>query len=81
MASLSSTNVSINFEPIEGKQFDGIDIVNNEIKDILEKWKIENRLRDILFDAGITGDACVHFYYDNKEEDTICKMVRYVPRW
>lgn len=68
VASLSSTNVSINFEPIEGKQFDGIDIVNNEIKDILEKWKIENRLRDILFDAGITGDACVHFYYDNKEK-------------
>lgn len=72
VASLKSTNTSLTFENIEHQEDTEdklVDIMNSEVKYILEKMKFENRIQDLLFDAGQTGDACMHFWFDaNKKE-------------
>lgn len=77
VASLTSSNTTINFEavehsnnPEENAQDEAmVEMLNTEIDNILEKMKFENRLRDLLFNAGKTGDACMHFYFDSEEEE------------
>jgi len=64
VASLTSTNTSIVFKSATGDKDEKIEILNTEIQRFLEKMKIENRIRDMLFDAGKTGDACLHFWFD-----------------
>jgi len=66
IASITSTNIAINFEKLEysEEEDETVEMINAEVKNILEKMKIENRTRELLFDAGITGDACLHFYFD-----------------
>ena len=52
-------------EHLEDEEDDGtVEIINAEVKNILEKMKFENRLRDILFDAGTVGDGCSHYYFN-----------------
>ena len=40
------------------------DIANSEVANLLEKFKMEYRCRDALYDGAQTGDYCAHFYWD-----------------
>jgi hypothetical protein len=72
IASLTSSGVALRFEPLA--YYDGSNTVdpdhdaahfaNAEVANLLEKFKMEYRLRDALFDGAQTGDYCAHFYYD-----------------
>lgn len=64
VASLTSSNINIKFSNIEGEDDEAITVINSEISNILEKMKIENRIREMLFDAGIIGNSFMHFYFD-----------------
>lgn len=35
-----------------------------EVQNLFEKFKMEYRIRDALFDGAVTGDYCAHFYFD-----------------
>ena len=65
VASLTSSAVSISFEPLsyrdgdEAARFAGAEVAN-----LLEKFKMDYRVREALFDGAQTGDYCAHFYWD-----------------
>ena len=72
IASLTSSGVALRFEPLA--YYDGSNVTdpdhdaalfaNAEVNNLLEKFKMDYRLRDALFDGAITGDYCAHFWYD-----------------
>lgn len=72
VASLTSAGIIINFEPLS--YYDGGDVANPdcdaarfanaEVRNLLEKFKMDYRIRDALFDGAQTGDYCAHFYFD-----------------
>jgi hypothetical protein len=71
IASLTSTKTKIHFEPLlnadDGNGDDSITpatFANREVENLFEKMKMDFRIKDALFDAAITGDACAHFYWD-----------------
>ena len=39
-------------------------IATAEVQNLLEKFKMEYRIREALFDGAQTGDYCAHFYWD-----------------
>jgi hypothetical protein len=69
VASLTSSKTKLHFEPLthsempEG-ELDPADIANAQVQNLLEKFKMDFKIKDALFDAAITGDACGHFYFD-----------------
>lgn len=72
VASLTTSNLKIHLSPYlqsaantEGMTNEQVtEMVNSHIEFLLEKFKMEYRLREACFDAAITGDACAHFYFD-----------------
>lgn len=74
VASLTSSSVKIQFSPLlyaddsptlqMQKEYYASEIATSQIENLLEKFKIEQIIRDCYFDAAITGDACLHFYFD-----------------
>ena len=72
IASLTSSGVALRVEPLA--YYDGSNVTdpdhdaalfaNAEVNNLLEKFKMDYRLRDALFDGAITGDYCAHFWYD-----------------
>lgn len=72
IASLTSSGVALRFEPLA--YYDGSNVTdpdhdaalfaNAEVNNLLEKFKMDYRLRDALFDGAVTGDYCAHFWYD-----------------
>ncbi len=79
VASLTSSGVTLHIEPLDftpdfnfnsnsksnsNSIQDAAEIANAEIANLLEKFKMEYRIRDALFDAAQTGDYCAHFYFD-----------------
>ena len=74
IASLTSSNVTLNFEPLayyDGKNMadpenDASVYATAEVRNLLEKFKLEYRLRDALIDGAVTGDYCAHFYWDSE---------------
>lgn len=52
------------------KQLDRIcDIINHQIAAIMERNKIVAKNREFLRNAAVTGDGCMHFYYDSSIEN------------
>lgn len=41
-------------------------IATAEVQNLLEKFKMEYRLREALFDGAQTGDYCAHFWWDSE---------------
>jgi hypothetical protein len=80
VASLTSNNVSIQLEPLEydeskleedermQNEVNASELATAEIQNIFEKYNMENRIRDGLFDAANTGDMAIHFYFDPKKK-------------
>lgn len=72
VASLTSSNTTISFEPMSLNDGENMaDPETNasvyataEVRNLLEKFKLDYRIRDALFDGAITGDYCAHFYWD-----------------
>lgn len=71
VASLTSSKVKIHFEDllnipkqsVEGTP-DLSEIANAVVQNLMEKFKMDFKIKDALFDAAITGDAGAHFYFD-----------------
>ena len=72
VASLTSSATSISFEPLayyDGNNIadpdsDAASFATSEVQNLLEKFKMDYRIRDALFDGCQTGDYCAHFYWD-----------------
>jgi len=72
VASLTSSNTTIAFEPLSYYDGDNMkDPQNNaaviataEVRNLFEKFKMEYRIREALFDGAVTGDYCAHFYWN-----------------
>lgn len=72
VASLTSSAATIDFEPLT--YYDGENLndpetnaavyATAEVRNLLEKFKIDYKIRDALFDGAQTGDYCAHFYWD-----------------
>ena len=65
VASLTSSNTTISFEPLS-YQTDGeaAAFATAEVRNLLEKFKMDYRIRDALFDGAITGDYAAHFFWN-----------------
>ena len=72
IASLTSSGVALRYEPLayyDGSNMadpdhDAAHFANAEAANLLEKFKMDYRIREALFDGAVTGDYCAHFYYD-----------------
>ena len=72
VASLTSSNTTISFEPLSYYDGDNLkDPENNaaviataEVRNLFEKFKMDYRIREALFDGAQTGDYCAHFYWN-----------------
>ena len=72
VASLTSSASSISFDDLsyyEGASARMGDesaaaVATAEVQNLLEKFKMEYRIREALFDGAQTGDYCAHFYWD-----------------
>ena len=70
VASLTSSNISVNIEPLEysGAEYDEkgnqiiskTDLINAETRNIFEKIALENLIKRVLKDGAVTGDMCFH---------------------
>ncbi|MBQ3372979.1 MAG: hypothetical protein IJG40_07600, partial [Oscillospiraceae bacterium] len=65
VASLTSSNTTISFEPLS-YQTDGeaAAFATAEVRNLLEKFKMDYQIRDALFDGAITGDYAAHFFWN-----------------
>lgn len=74
VASLTSSKTKIHMEPLlysdvqqtpdMQMEVNGADMANAMVSNLLEKFKMDFKIKQALFDAAITGDACAHFYFD-----------------
>ena len=72
VASLTSSATTVAFEPLayyDGNNeadpdSDAASFATAEVQNLLEKFKMDYRIRDALFDGAQTGDYCAHFYWD-----------------
>lgn len=74
VASLTSANTTIDFAPLQ--YYDGENLkdpstnaatyATAEVRNLFEKFKMDYRIRDALFDGAVTGDYCAHFYWNPK---------------
>lgn len=72
VAGLTSNATTINFDTLS--YYDGENIsdpetnaaayATAEVQNLFEKFRMDYRIRDALFDGAITGDYCAHFYWD-----------------
>lgn len=72
VASLTSAATKVNYESLQNK--DGTNLADQscnaaamataEVANLFDKFKMDFRLREALFDGVQTGDYCAHFYWD-----------------
>ena len=65
VASLTSGGAAIDFSPMD-PQTDSRDarMAADEVASLLDKFKMDYRIREALFDGAQTGDYCAHFWWD-----------------
>lgn len=69
VASLTSSKANLHFEQLPyanvvTSEIKPEDIANAVVKNLFEKFKMDFKIKDALFDAAITGDGAAHFYFD-----------------
>lgn len=69
VSSLMSNKTKIQYSTLEyrddgNEKFNVADIATNEVENLFDKFKMENRVRDALFDAAIMGDVAAHMYFN-----------------
>ena len=72
IATLTSSGVTIHYDPLA--YYDGSNqadpdhdaalFLNAEVSTLMEKLKLDYRIRDALYDGAVTGDYCAHFWFD-----------------
>ena len=73
VASLTSSATKVQFEALTNKDGENLqdpahnaaEMATAEVANIFEKLKMDYRIREALFDGGITGDYCAHFWWDS----------------
>lgn len=71
VASLTSNSTSISFEPLAYAGLGGAEtatILNAEVANLFEKFKMDFRIREALFNGAVEGDYCAHFYWDKTKK-------------
>lgn len=78
VASLTASKTKIHFEPLlyaddnptpeMEAESEGAELTNAMVNNLLEKFKMDFKIKDALYDAAITGDACAHFYFDTSKK-------------
>ena len=71
IASVTSSDISVSVEPLRNtpvtdseQEIDNTDFVNNEIKNVFEKWNFRILKKRALRKAGISGDMCAHIIFN-----------------
>lgn len=72
VAFLTSSGATVRFEPLayydgnneEDPNSDASEFATSEVENLFEKFGMEYRIREALFDGAVTGDYAAHFYYD-----------------
>ena len=75
VAALTSSGIAVRYEPLsyygltseQEEKMQGIDpseYATAEVSNLFDKFKMEYRIRQALFDGAQTGDYCAHFYWD-----------------
>ena len=71
IASVTSSDISVSVEPLRNtpvtdseQEIDNTDFVNNEIKNVFEKWNFRILKKRALRKAGISGDMCAHITFN-----------------
>ena len=70
VSTLMSNKVTIQYLPMQNRENDieGLlkesDMATAEIRNLFDKFKMDNRIRDALFDAAVSGDVAGHLYFN-----------------
>ena len=72
IASLTSSGVTLRYEPmsyydgsnVADPDHDAAEYVNAAVDNLMEKLRLDYRIREALFDGAQTGDYCAHFWFD-----------------
>ena len=72
VASLTSSNTTINYDSMSYCDGDNLKdpdsnaavIATAEVRNLFDKFKMQYRIREALFDGAQTGDYCAHFYWN-----------------
>ena len=72
VASLTSSGIAIRYDPLslndgtnlKDPNTDASEYATAEVQNLFEKFKMEFRAREALFDGAQTGDYCAHFFWD-----------------
>lgn len=70
VASLTTSRVQLHFEPLmladntPDAEIKASEVANAQTAMLFDKFKMDFKVRDALFDGAITGDYCAHFYFD-----------------
>lgn len=72
VASLTSSAVTLRFEtlaqstqaPPRTGGADAAECATEQVRNLFEKFKMDYRIREALYDGAQTGDYCAHFYFD-----------------
>jgi hypothetical protein len=67
VASLTSSGAAIRFEPLSSERDPdekAAEYATAEVANLLEKFQMEYKIREALFDGAQTGDYCAHFWWD-----------------
>ena len=70
VSTLMSNKVTIQYLPMQNREDDieGLlkesDMATAEIRNLFDKFKMDNRIRDALFDAAVSGDVAGHLYFN-----------------
>lgn len=80
VAMITSSKVTVKLKPLEyadeeenenpkmGQDRRLSEIASDEISNLFEKWKMDNRIRDALFKAAQMGDVYAHLYFDMRKK-------------
>lgn len=72
VASITASATTVSFEPLSYYDGDNLDdpdssasvYATEEVRNLYEKFKMDYRTREALFDGAVTGDYCAHFYWN-----------------
>jgi hypothetical protein len=70
VSSLTTSKTKLHFEPLlnadngESEELSPSDFANAMVSNLFEKFKMDFRIKDALFDGVKTGDYCAHMYFD-----------------
>ena len=72
VASITSSATTVSFEPLNYYDGDNLNdpdsnaavYATEEVRNLYEKFKMDYRTREALFDGAVSGDYCAHFYWN-----------------